>query len=258
MDNIMSGRFLAAVAVIGLLIVMFVFVQSPAFALNEGQSSATSPAHGGGNGPGDSSLSCEADGVKEVVACRGNRFATVTVYSDGTYELDWTEWEGNNSDVEGYTLRRQRLLHRTFVGAVGQGADIQNQKHFKPGSCVVGGSWSGVRGEPSEFVWRCSGVGNAYETPSGSPASPEILMNNSTATTYSGSLEMRGQRTRELDVVELPMPAPTSWDSVPNEVIVQEEVIETEIHLFYIIVQFTDSSRRHFVTAVDSASGFSP
>ena len=252
MDNIMSKRLLTAVALIGLLITMFAFAQSPAFALVEEQSSAGGIARG--DGPGDPSQNCEGDGVKEVVHCHGNSFATVTVYSDGTYEIDWTEWDGENSEVEGYTVRRQRLLHRTFVGDVGQLDQSLSRTHFKPGSCVVGRSWD----QPSMLVWRCRSVSNAYESPSGDPASPEFLVNNSTDTKISGSLEMRGQRTKELDVVEVPMPAPTSWTSVPNEVVVQQEVIETEIHLFHVIVHLADNARAYHVFIADSANGFPP
>lgn len=255
MSESMSKRFLTAAAVTGLLITMFAFVQSSVFALDEEQSSAGGLAPGDGDGPVDSSLNCEGDGIREVVACYGSRFSTTMMYSDGTYEIDWTEWDGENSDVEGYTVMRLRLLHRTFVGDVGQDEDLLNQTHFKPGSCVPGRPW---RDEPGDYVWRCRGVANAFETPSGSPTSLEILVENSVATSYSGSLDMRGQRTKDIDVIQLPVPAPTSWGSVPNEVVVQQAVIETEIHLIYIAVNFTDDSNRYFTASANSVSGFGP
>ena len=62
----------------------------------------------------ESTDGCENEGGKQVVACHSNKFASAKVFSDGTYRIDWTAWDGSNSDAESYTLSRVRLLYRTF------------------------------------------------------------------------------------------------------------------------------------------------
>ena len=191
----------------------------------------------------ESTDGCENEGGKQVVACHSNGFARAKVFSDGTYRIDWTAWDGSNSDAESYTLSRVRFLYRTL-----------DERYRIPGTCVAQRHFS----IPNVFVWQCRDVGsNVFKTTSGVPTQTETLLSNSSDTTYSGSLEMLGRRTTDVQLIEVPTPAPTGLDSVPNEVVIEVPVEETEIHLFYITAHRIDgSSSRRYFSVVDSANGF--
>ena len=200
-----------------------------------------------------------------AVACSSNRFSIQTVRPNGTYSIDWSEWAGQQDNVDRYTVQRLRFLYRYNFKLAADGTPVGDSSYTAPdvGSCRPWPAERDNSGTVTRWAWSCNGISNVRQDPFGAPTSVESLAGfngDSTATSWTGSLAAPG---RKHDVPVRAMRVPGSWtEAHPDnpqgygDRLTQQQVddgtddllvSEVEMHLYLITVHFDDGmARRHY------------
>ncbi len=217
---------------------------------------------------------CDSD---RYVFCGSDPFSHLTVESDGDYTLDWSDWDGDNSDVTGYSISRNRIIYRSDLKytedvtvngesrAEGEalGTDPEDQVDreylFTPGSCE-----SAVDNpQTPTYKWDCSTFAvNLYQDPNGNRTTQETLATRSDITDWDGRLSSPGkEQDQEFTVWTLPstLAAPTGLNQTLSESAVTVTTLsadEIEMHLYFFRAHRSDNTSSIFTTSVDGANGF--
>ncbi len=119
-----------------------------------------------------------------LVNCVGNDFATARVGHDGSYVVDWSEWDEDHPDVTGYTVVLQQLLYKT-VYENGQEISVHTLSDVYESCEFADGSWSCERPIKSNY----------FEDWAGNPVGVQTVVDNSAQTQWSYSLDSPGRHT---------------------------------------------------------------
>ena len=72
--------------------------------------------------------------------CSANRFTVKTMRHDGTYHFDWSVWASNHSNIDRYTIQRQRFVYRLNFTRLDDGTAFDPGGEYAeavPNSCVA-------------------------------------------------------------------------------------------------------------------------
>ena len=200
-----------------------------------------------------------------AVSCSRNSFSVQTVRPDGTYSIDWSEWAGQQDNVDRYTVQRLRFLYRYNFELEADGTAVNDWEYTVAdvNSCVPRAAETDNRGRAIRWAWTCKGLSNVREDPSGVPTSVESLVefdDNVTSASWSGALLAPG---RKHDVPVRAMRIPGSQTDVHadnpqsrRDRLTQQQVdaathdllaTDVEMHLYLITVHFDGGTvRRHY------------
>ena len=103
---------------------------------------------------------------------------------DGSYVVDWGEWDEDHPDVTGYTLMLQQLLYKT-VYENGQEISVHTLSGVYESCEFADGSWSCERPIRSNY----------FEDWAGNPVGVQTVVDNSDQTQWSYSLDSPGRHT---------------------------------------------------------------
>lgn len=219
------------------------------------------------NGPATIEECGEEVKAGRALSCTRNSFSVKTVYPDGSYHINWSEWAGRQTGVDRYTVQRLRFMYRhNFESG---GASVKYWDYTEPD---VNSCWPWaveiVGREVTRFAWSCNGITNARVDPSGAPTSVEMLEtfdDNYTSPSWNGSFEAPGRK-HDVPVQALLIPGdrdaphddnPQSWRDRLTQQQVDDgtqdlTVTEVEMHLFLVTVHYEDESTRAFHDLVDA------
>ena len=125
---------------------------------------------------------CRSDQDSGLIAhCDVHDFAIIRVEHDGSYNIDWSEWDSENSEVTGYMVVRKELIYKTF---------------YKDGDRLSDGQLANTY-ESCQFAdgkWTCEGRlnSNNFFHWNGQPTQIQELANDEDITEWSSSLEEPG------------------------------------------------------------------
>ena len=197
--------------------------------------------------------------------CSANRFTVKTMRHDGTYHFDWSAWASNHSNIDRYTIQRQRFVYRlTFTRQDVSTAFDPGDEYAEavPNSCVAASA--GIVDGVSMFRWNCDPLNTEYVTPDGALTSTEDIIEyerNRTTPRHTDRLSNPG-RLNDVPVegLRIPTGAPQSL----YDQLTQQELNDTipllasefEMNLYLITVHFDDGSTESQYALAEGASGF--
>lgn len=117
-----------------------------------------------------------------VANCGMNDFASYRVELDGSYTVDWEEWDTAHPDVTGYTILINEFVYKTYYAG---GVEVSEQ------------DLTDVY-ESCQFVddrWDCQGplTNNYYQDMDGNPTQPRIVTQNVDQTELTYVLDKPGR-----------------------------------------------------------------
>ena len=131
---------------------------------------------------------CRRDRSADLIAeCVFSNFATTRVEHDGSYTIDWSEWDAEHPEVTGYTLFLQQLIYK-FVYENGVEIDTSTLSDVYETCEFTDGSWDCQRPIRSNY----------FEDWAGNPVDPRTVVDNSDQTQWSYALDSPGRRTIEM------------------------------------------------------------
>ena len=150
----------------------------------------------GNDGPATTEECREELKAGRAVVCARNSFAVTSTMADGTYHINWSEWAGEHSNVERYTVQRLRFMYRYNFQLEADGTAVNDWEYTEPdvSSCRPYGAERDNMGAVTRWAWSCPGITNVHEDPSGAATSIEQLDSNWTSTSWAGSLEAPGRK----------------------------------------------------------------
>lgn len=204
-----------------------------------------------------------------AVKCARNSFSVKTVLADGGYYINWSEWAGEQTGVDRYSVQRLRFMYRYNFERENDGAAVVDSDYTRPdvNSCWPHAAERNGNGEVTRWAWSCYGITNVRIDPSGAPTSVEMLENyadNFTSTSWNGSLQAPGRK-HDVPVQTLLIPGDGDAPHADNpqsatDRLTQQQVddgthdllaSEVEMHLYIITVHFDDGTRRYRYDLVD-------
>ena len=182
----------------------------------------------------------ERDGL--IANCNVGRFAVVRVELDGSYTIDWSEWDEDHPYVTGYDIVLNELLYKKYYDDNGEVSD--------PDLADVYENCEFVNGE-----WSCTGRVNSnyFESWDGSPTEIQELASNEDRTEWSSSLEKPCQHMFDEDFVRWSGDA-ADPGNVPVYVAYRVKVFEMDMYHFR-MYEGTQVIGRETVV-VNGANGF--
>ncbi len=206
-----------------------------------------------------------------AVLCKRNSFSVKTIRSDGGYSIDWSVWAGRHSDVDRYTIQRQRFLYRYGLKSEDNGNPVDASEYTPPSvnSCVPRRAETNAMGEVTRWAWQCESIGQVHEDPFGEPTSieqMEAFEDHRTAAYWTDSLLAPGPK-RDAPIQGLRIPGSRTEAHTDNpqsqaDRLSQQQVddgtedllaAEVEMHLYIITVHFDDGSMARSYALVDGA-----
>ena len=121
-----------------------------------------------------------------IAECVFSNFATARVEHDGSYTIDWSEWDAEHPEVTGYTLFLQQLIYK-FVYENGVEIDTSTLSGVYETCEFTDGSWDCQRPIRSNY----------FEDWAGNPVDPRTVVDNSDQTQWSYALDSPGRHTVE-------------------------------------------------------------
>ena len=119
-----------------------------------------------------------------IAQCVVNSFAIARVNHNGSYTIDWGEWDGNHPDVTGYRILLQEMLYKSLYEN-GQAVDVGALADVYESCEFTDGSWNCERPVKMNYSedWNGNSVGMI------------VLEEDSDLTQWSGSLDSPGRHT---------------------------------------------------------------
>ncbi len=223
-------------------------------------------------GPATMSECKEELAAGRAVRCTRNSFAVKTLLPGGGYHINWSEWAGQQDNVDRYTVQRLRFMYRFNFERESDGVSVEDSDYTRPdvNSCWPWAVESNGDGEVTRWAWSCNGISNVRVDPTGAPTSAEQLEgyeDNFASTSWSGSLQAPGRK-HDVSVQALRIPGdreaphadnPQSWSDRLTRQQVDDGThdllaSEFEMHLYLITVHFEDGSTQHSYNLVDGSS----
>ena len=128
---------------------------------------------------------CRQDRSAGLIAqCVVTTIATARVGHDGSYTIDWSEWDDDHPGVTGYTLVLQQLLYKT-VHENGVEIDTSTLSDVYETCEFTDGAWNCERPIRSNY----------FEDWAGNPIGVQTVVDNSDQTQWSYSLDEPGRHT---------------------------------------------------------------
>ena len=186
---------------------------------------------------------CREDLTQNLIAeCVITNFAFARVEFDGSYTIDWGEWDSGNPGVTGYTIVLKELLYKMYYDGDRQLDDGELADIYE--SCQY-----------SDGQWSCQGrmTSNYYEEWDGSATQTTELVDNEDLTQWSATLESPGRHMFNKTFVRWSGDA-TDPDNEPTEITLKVMAIEIDLHYFVIYERSNQVNRE--VLLVDGANGF--
>ena len=192
------------------------------------------------DGVAEDCRSDERDGL--IADCLVGRFAVVRVEFDGSYTIDWSEWDSNHPDVTGYDIVQKELLYKMYYEGDRSVPDSEIADVYE--SC-----------EFSDGGWTCEGrlTSNYFEDWDGNPT--EILQHasNEDLTQWSSALDAPGRHYSDETFVRWSGDA-TDPNNEPTEVTYQVMVFEMDF--YYFTLYEGSQTRGREIVVVDGVNGF--
>ena len=214
------------------------------------QDSQNSPGSDDGNGSSNRGQSptpptftdiCRRDFDAGIIArCIVNTVSTARVEHDGSYTVDWSEWDGEHPEVTGYTIVLRELIYKSV---------------FENGTQIDTSTLSDVY-ETCQFVddaWNCERQirANYFEDWAGNPTGERTMVDNSGQTQWSYSLESPGRKTVERDFQRWSGDA-----SDPNNEPTPVTFTATKFEMDLIHIVVHGGPGQHETVGIDGANGF--
>ena len=177
-----------------------------------------------------------------LASCSATRFAVVRVEHDGSYNIDWSEWASDNSDVTGYTITKQKFIY----------------KMYKDDNGSVSGETLANVYDDCQFVdngWTCDGPArtNLFEDWDGNPTQPVELATNADITEWSSSLDAAGRHMAD-ETFHLWSGDPTDPNNTPTSVTYR--TTSFDMHVYYFDIHEGSQPAGREVLMVNGADGF--
>ncbi len=190
--------------------------------------------------PADDCRSDEDSGL--IAHCDVYDFAIIRVEHDGSYNIDWSEWDSENTEVTGYMVVRKELIYKTFHkdGARLSDGDLANTYE----SCQF-----------ADGKWTCEGplTSNNFFHWDGQPTQILELANDEDITEWSSSLEEPGLLVRE-ETFHRWSGDETDPNNGPGTVTMTTKSFEMDLYYFQIYAGSRAFGRE--VLMVNGAHGF--
>ena len=186
---------------------------------------------------------CREDRNEGLIAeCTVTDFAVARVAFDGSYTIDWSEWDSENPGVTGYGIVLNELLYKMYYDGDRELSDDELADIY--GSC-----------EYSDGQWSCQGrmLSNYFEEWDGSATQITELVNNEDLTQWSSALESPGRHMFSKTFVRWSGDA-SDPDNEPTQITLKVKVIEMDLHHFVIYEGSVPVGRE--IIMVDGANGF--
>ena len=184
---------------------------------------------------------CRRDRNAGLVAnCVMNSFGTARVELDGSYTIDWSEWDEDHSGMTGYPPVLQQFIYKS-VYENGVEIDVSTLSDVYESCGFANGQWNCERPIKSSYFEDCNG--NSLE--------PEEVVANSNQTQWSSALDSPGRRTEERTFQRWSGDA-SDLSNEPVPVTYTTRKFEMRLHYF----QAHDVNDRAGVIGVNGANGF--
>ena len=186
---------------------------------------------------------CKSDQDSGLIAhCDIRDFAIVRVEHDGSYNIDWSEWDSENTEVTGYTVVKKELIYKFF---------------HKDGARLSDGELANTY-ESCQFAngqWSCQGplTSNNFFHWNGQPTQIQELANDEDITEWSASFEEPGLLVRN-ETFHRWSGDETDPNNEPDTVSMTTKSFEMELYYFQIYAGSQAFGRE--VLMVNGAHGF--
>ena len=186
---------------------------------------------------------CRSDQDSGLIAhCDVHDFAIIRVEHDGSYKIDWSEWDSENTEVTGYTVVRKELIYKTFYKDGARLSDRQLANTYE--SCQF-----------ADGKWTCQGplTSNNFFHWNGQPTQIQELANDEDITEWSSSLEEPGLLVRN-ETFHRWSGDETDPNNGPETVSMMTKAFEMDLYYFQIYAGGQAYGRE--VLLVNGAHGF--
>ena len=195
--------------------------------------------------PSETSFSedCRNDEREGLIAtCNITGFPVIRVEHNGSYTIDWSEWDSNHSEVTGYDIVQNELLYKMYYEGDRSIPDSETADVYE--SC-----------EFSEDSWTCEGPlgSNYFEDWNGNPTGIQQLAGNENLTQWSSALDAPGRHRSDQTFVRWSGDA-TDPNNEPTEVTYEVMVFEMDFYYFTMYEGSQMSGRE--IVVVDGGNGF--
>ena len=195
--------------------------------------------------PSETSVSedCRNDEREGLIAnCNVTGFAVIRVEHDGSYTIDWSEWDSNHPDVTGYDIVQRELLYKMFYEGGRRVSDTEAADVYE--SC-----------EFSNGSWACEGPlgSNYYQDWNGNPTGTQHQASNEDRTQWSSALDAPGSHRSDRTFVRWNGDA-TDPNNEPTEVAYEVLVFEMDFYYFTMYEGSQTSGRE--IVVVEGGNGF--
>ena len=130
---------------------------------------------------------CRHDQAADLVAhCVLNSFGTGRVELNGSYTIDWGEWDEDHQGVTSYTIVLQQILYKSIYDN-GEEVNVNYLSDVYESCEFVAGRWNCERPIKSNY----------FEDWNGNTLEPQVVVANSHQTQWSSALDSPGLHTAE-------------------------------------------------------------
>ena len=125
---------------------------------------------------------CREDERNGLIAnCIVTDFAVIRVEHDGSFNIDWSEWDSGNPDATGYSISLRQMIYRSYFSGSTEASDDELADVYE--SC-----------EFQDDRWSCEGrlQENYYIDWNGNPLEVQVLASDVDITEWNSSLDVHG------------------------------------------------------------------